>query len=520
MSAALWIYGLPACVGVALALLLGLPARDTRTKLQPLAFLGWSWCLGVFATGVATFGWLGWIGQRVGAPDPTDQAGPAQVVPTAGGEGLGTPWAVRAVLLVVLLAASWAVRARSRTLQLDDASTAPRREGSGLEGLAFALCTTFAFVTAVLRLLHGTLRPIVEDDEANFWALKAQMLFVKGGFSEAFGALAQEPRLYNADYPLFNPLLQVWSFANAGELTHVANRVPIQLFGLALLGVLTPALFRVARPGLAGLLLVVCASLAEVSSQLQRGHGDLMVALGALVACDAWLRWHASRERVWLRLAGFGLAFLVWSKNEGLLVLVALVGAALLVSLLRRLAALLSERTAERGGDLARGPSGTGLASAWPWALFPGAVVLLSRTVNAHFGWKSGFLQNDLREGTILDLLRSQFAERIGPVLSYYWHELALAPAFSGGLLLLLAGLWLCAPRRLAASPLAVVSLTAGIVYVGHMLVFIGAPHDLTWHLTTAAQRIGFQPLPAVTLIVAAAFPVAFPALGPAHSRE
>ncbi len=371
---------------------------------------------------------------------------------------------------------------------------------------------------------------MVEDDEANFWALKAQMLFAHGGFSEAFARAASEPnRLYNADYPLWNPCLHVWTFAHAGGLLHVWSRLPVQLFGLALVLVLAAALRRVVRPAVAALLVVVLCSVFELGSQLQRAHGDLMVGLGALVAGDAWLRWRADGHPAWRRLACLGLAAMLWSKNEGQLFLAAAAIGALLLALARRLdrrpsaAALATDRaqTGYRTGHAAAGRSGgRGRATAWLWALLPALVLALNHAVNARYDWVSGFLSGAGREASIVGLLREQLPARAGPVASFFWREIVLSREHSGWLFLLLLSLCALFPLRALRSPAALLALVVIGFELGLMLVFVGAPHDLRWHLTNAAQRVAFQPLALATLALGALAGTLLPALAPRPSAR
>ena len=258
---------------------------------------------------------------------------------------------------------------------------------------------------------------------------------------------------------------------------------------------LAAGLRRVVRPAVAALLLVCLASVFEFGSQLQRAHGDLMVGLGALIAGDAWLRWSDERHPAWRRLAFLGLACMLWSKNEGQLFLAAVLIGGLLVALARR--------------------STFRPSRAWAWALLPAAILALNHAVNTRFGWFSGFLSNPEREQSIVGLLAEQLPERAGPVASYFWHAIVLDRANSGGVLVLFLALGVLYPRTLTCSPLLLPALVVLGVYAGLMLVFVGAPHDLAWHLTTAARRVAFQPLPLATLVVGALAARALPALAP-----
>lgn len=465
MSPVDWIatLALPLGLGELLLRWMGLRVRD-----DALAWLGWSWVVGASATGAVVF-LLCWSGTDLSHP--------------------GWP---RAALLLAGAACALAIR---RRLGGEDAEpVAP--PGTELQAAApsvplwervvFWAATAFVLATTLARILTGSLRPIVEDDEAHFWARKAQLLFASGGFTDAFRAATADPTaLYNADYPVLNPMLQLWVFANAGEITHVANRLPIQLFAVALVLVLAAALRRATRPLIAALLLVAFAACFELRAQSMRAHGDLMVALAALVAGDAWLRWRREGGTPWLRLSAVAVAMLLASKNEGQVFLLAALGAGAFACVVTR--------------RLPRVPR-----QAWRWALLPVAVFALHVSVNASFGFENGFLAGAERDASLAGLIVSQFAERAPVVLGFYVNEIALDPTHSNLVLPCLFVLLIASPFVLGRDGTPLPALVILIFLAGQMLIFVGAPHSLEWHLQTAARRIAFQAVPLAFLWVGA----------------
>lgn len=441
--------GLPLVLGCALLRLLGVAWRSDR-----LAYLGWAWIAGACGTALVVFGWL-WSGL----------ARDVALVPD--------------VLVLAAAVLAWQVGRRRPVEDLGVASPGGER-GPRPERALFALVLAAVLLLTLARVLLGTLHPIVTDDEGNFWAMKAKVAFLQG-FTPGFGATLREPNfVYNADYPNLNPLLQVWTFAHAGGIVHVANRLPIQLFALAQVLVAAAALRRVVRPGLAAALLLVLVAPAEALFQTRLAHGDLLVGLGALVVLDAWLRWRATATPAAFRLLALGLALMLGSKNEGLMYVACI---ALALGLARLLAP---------GTEPARAPR-----APLRWLLLPLAVLVAGWAFNAWFGFSSGFLANERREAGMLTLAVTQLGERFPLVAGHLLREVLLSPAHSG---LVLAAVLLAAPVSWLRREVLVPALALALALGGIAVVFLGAPHDVRWHLDTAAARVTFQLFPAAVL--------------------
>ena len=355
----------------------------------------------------------------------------------------------------------------------------------------FGLTVGFVLAVTAARILAASLTPVFTDDEAHQWALKAKLVWHFHGFGAGFAeALTSWPYLYNADYPPLNPLLQLQVFAAEGGIVQVANRLPIQLVSLALVLVLAAGVRRLVRPGLAALLLLLYPACDEALRQASQANGDLLLALGSLVACDAWLRWRATREAAWFRLFALALAFALWSKNEGQLH-VAAMGAAWLVALLLA-----------RGGLRAR----LALERVHLWLLVPLAFYLSQRAFNWHFGLTSGWLANPDVEQPLPVLLAEHAQARAPAVLAFFRDRILLDPRHGALALACLFALVLCAPLRLSRGRSGALALALAVALVGYALVFLGAPHELQWHLENAAQRVTFQLVPAAILALACAW--------------
>jgi hypothetical protein len=271
---------------------------------------------------------------------------------------------------------------------------------------------------------------------------------------------------------------------------HVANRLPIQLFAFAQLLIAAGALRRIVRPSIAALLLLILVAPEEAHNQARVAQGDLMVGLGALVALDGWLRWQRERRAAAFRLMAVGLALMLWSKNEGLLYAACIAAAAFLSWLVGR---------GTGSAEQPESPEGR----RWPWLGLPVGVLVLHVGFNAFFGLGSGFLSNERREQGIFSLLVSQFSERGSAVLGYLAENVLLDPAHSSLVFAALACAVLLLPGPIWRSALRAPLLALLLALLGIAAVFIGAPHDLDWHLNTAAGRVCFQLFPAALLCLA-----------------
>ncbi|HEX6882242.1 MAG TPA: hypothetical protein VF530_02615 [Planctomycetota bacterium] len=466
--ALLSVVGIPLALGAALLRLQGIVPRTDR-----LAYLGWAWIQGALGVGLGLSAWL-WVG----AP-------------------LRAAWLAPAFLVVAGLTLALA---RRRVPVLE-----PRAEGRAFprwERILFALAVAAMLAALADRILLASGWAVAASDEALIYASKAKVIFHAGDFGAEFRrGLALPGFVQHPDYPPLNPLLQVWVHAHAGEVVHVENRLPIQLFGPALVLVAAAALRRRARPGVAALFLVCIATLNFTEMSMRKAYADLLVAVGALVVWDLWQRHREDGERAWLRLLATSACLLVWSKNEGLLHVVAFGLAAGLPLLLRR---------------RPEGRAALRTLAAWGVPLL--ASILYLAWFNAHFGvgndlvasWTSLEAPPELEtRGQGLTLERA--SQRVAPILASFARQVLRDPERSQGLLFLFLLLVLLDPPRAFARARAAFTVGLLIVQLGYLAVYLGTGWEIERHLATSLHRLVFHLLPAqglwVCLYVAATLP-------------
>jgi hypothetical protein len=461
----------PALLGIGLLRLQGVTPRTDR-----LAFLAWAWIQGSLGLSAILSLWM-WCG----AP-------------------LRAAWLVPVVLALATLA--WIVGRRivpestpvPESQPVPESARAPRWE----RGL-FAAALVFLLATTADRVLLAANDVLATSDEARIWAAKAKVMFHTGAFGPEFQAELREPEIVaHPDYPPLNPLLQLWVHAHAGEIVHVESRLPLQVFAFVLVLLSASAVRRRARPSVAALFLLCLGTLGRFYTY--QVFSDALVAIALLACWDLWQRHQEDGARVWLRLLASTAPLCVWSKNEGLLQVLAF-GAAL------GLAMLLGRVPRPGRGGLAR-------AALLAAPLLVSALYL--QGFNAHFG-----LVNDLVQGGagpegstapnasqtggapgFVGLVRAHAADNVGPILARFSHEVARQPDQTRQFLLLVLVLALCFPRAAFARARCVFTLGLVLALLGYMAVYLGTHWEVELHLKHSAHRLVFHLVPAAGLWV------------------
>ncbi|HEX5052983.1 MAG TPA: hypothetical protein VFZ65_14510 [Planctomycetota bacterium] len=450
---------LPAFLGLGLVRALGLSHAHGRRTTWAHAYL-----VGQLAMAAVTFGWL-MLGRLLPGPPL-----PGWLLPL--GAAAGGAWLLRR-----------AARRDRRARQPEHAS--------------LWIWPPLAIAIALLAeaCSRTNAEPIHSGDESAIWAAKAKVLFAAppGTMHDGLHFLVAHP-----DYPLFNPLVQALAFASTGRILHWENRLPIQLFGVALLLLLSASATRRAHPLLAGLSLLAFTGTAFGHVALL-AWADIMLACATLACVDALLAARETGERVWWRLACCALAAMLASKNEGAMLAVVVLGV------------FAARWLADRRGAAAT--AAVRLRDA-AWLLMPAGTFALHAGFNRAYGLGNDLLDPATGGGRgLFERIVHQFAAHAPEVGSYYAGYLIDAgrsrvlPIL---LVLTCAVAFARRGRRFFARPEALLLAVFAAATAGYMLVFIGTNAALTWHLATAADRTMLHVLPLAVLgICCAAWPLA-----------
>jgi hypothetical protein len=436
----------PALFGAGVVRRLGLDPRQDRC-----AFAAWSYLVGQYVFAHVTFAWL-WAGQ-----------------PAPG-------WLLPVVAAVAGLAL---IGARPRGPLGEPSARPPAALRRARHAWPLAVALVFVGTALANQFLLAGLQPVTTGDEAVIWSAKAKVLYTAPGFELGFGLGYY---VSHPDYPQFNPLVQVLAYASSGRILHFENRLPIQCFGVALVLLLASAAVRRIGPWAASAVVVAFTATAFFPTTAW-AFADVMLACAMLATADAWLRWRETGARHWWRLACFGLAAALSSKNEGSLLAVAALAAA-------GCSALLQRRSARRRP----------LGRQWLWLAVPLAAVAAHQCFNAWFQCSNDLFDPNFGSGKgLLARIPGLLAERALPVAEYYGRML-VDPGTSRLLIVSMLAAAIARGRRCLGSDAAALVLFVLFGLGGYMLVFVGTYFDLQWHLGTAAHRTCLHVLPVAAL--------------------
>lgn len=367
-----------------------------------------------------------------------------------------------------------------------------------LARLVAAVLAAFCFVAVAFVCAGDVNRPVHRDDDALIWGMKARYLVHHETFDDALGETLADPTRggHHLDYPLLNPLLQVWVTTLAGEYDDVAVRYPTMAWLVSFVLLLLGATRRRCGAVTGSLLTLGLVGVGVVWVVGTGAKSDLITALALLGCLDSAARWmDEDGARRHVASCALFAAVLVWSKNEGMMLALA----ALLAALMTR------PRAVVRG--LAR-PSA-------PWFVVPVAVVLMQWWFNTRYG-----LVNDLLAGgegtggrSLLAVLIENFPRRCGTIARAFAGNMAWVIADDGsivhrfgyhdGLYLAFLALIALCPRRALAGSTRMVTLTALGGLAAYFLVYVVSYQDLDWHLYTSLPRVQSHLLPAMVLGIA-----------------
>jgi len=382
------------------------------------------------------------------------------------------------ILLAAGLTAAWLLRRPARAC--------PTPQGLGhptswwLLGLG-TISVGVLLVRLVRAWLIATFRsPLGDWDAWAIWNLRARFLFSAEAWRHGF---SPEIAWSHPDYPLLLPSSVARGYGLTGEPTWAAPAVLALIFLLAIPAVAALAVARLRGTVPALVTAALCLGVVY-SSLVFSQYADMPLALYFMGANALLLLAHWSPDSRWMwPLAGLMAGALVWTKNEGWVMLVALVATELLVC--------------RWPAPAARPARSDGLAFAL--GLLPMLVVTI--------GFKVALAPaNDM-------VARALWAQLASPariaLVARHLASLLVAPGpFHLPLVPLLAGYLLLQGARMPAAARPAVqalALRIGLVLAAYGAIYAITPLPLQWHLETSAQRLFMQVLPSLILMVLAA---------------
>ncbi len=353
--------------------------------------------------------------------------------------------------------------------------------------IAFGAAALLAAAIVVKRALES---PDGGWDAWMIWNLRARALLRAQPIGAAFPAALPQT---HPDYPLLVPAL----VASGWSATGGAAFVPIVLsaaFPCLTVALLVTAVGRRRGPALglaAGLCLL--GTPMFVWSATDQGT-DLPLATFALAAAILLSEPGAAEAGAGLALSGALLSMAAWTKNEGLLYLLAFF-------------VPLALWDARRPGS---GRGGAALRF-----LF-GAAPLLA--LLAYFKWRLA-PPSDLAQPNRLAQLFARLVEprRIGLLALLIPRRLAYFQAWGLWLLAAVAAALAFVRGRPRRPELGRLGQSLVLVFGGFSLVYLATPYDLVWHLQTSVDRLLLQCWPLALLFL---FSALSPAVEPPGGSE
>ena len=378
------------------------------------------------------------------------------------------------------LAAASALRWRKSRLVVFNRPILRRPSGLAIAGLAVLLVVGLAGAYSLWN--EVAVRPNGNFDAYATWNLRARALFFSTpeSWTVAFSPLLSWKT--HADYPLLWSLNLLRSWQALGRALPQAGQVQTLLFGLAAGGLMFAGLLRLRgfiQAALGSILLVSMPWFIHFNA-FQQADGPL--AFFYLLVILLLFKVEQGYNPAVLGLAGLAAGLAGWTKNDGLVFLLAVI-LYLLVRYLRR-------------------PIGRSLGQLVPFGVglvLPLVTILIFKVRLAPPG--------DLIGAQTAAELVSKAADpaRWGMILSAVWAAL---PGLGGWSWPAAAGLplyGLLAGRQPGVNGFWL-WLVPGITLLGYIGVYLVTPHDLAWHLQYSLTRLLFHLLPvAIFLLLALA---------------
>ena len=400
---------------------------------------------------------------------------------------LGVAWALPALLapwLALVGLAARRVRAESPRMSRHDTRWADylhnlRQQDRGQLALDVgAVLLIVGWTLALMVRTFGT--PLIGWDALAMWIFKGHVFYVEGTVPFAFFTDPHYAGPYNGgihlDYPLLVPLTVARIYSWMGDNDVIVKGWWALLAGASAAGIYFGLSgFASRRTRLVGVALVIgLPAMTLHAADDMAGYAELPLAVFFLYAALFLYRWLFTATWIEFGLSAFFFGMAGFTKNEGLVLVIAGLGLLLVLCLvLRRF------RLAPVALSL-----GVALLMVVPWQV---EKVLLN-------------IPSDLQPS--VGAIVGNFGSRIGPITQYIFFNATdarlLGPAWYVLPVLALGALFFARRRWLSTAPLLLL-LVAQLA--GTVVAYLTTPYDLYWHLGTSADRLVFQPTLLVVLL-------------------
>ncbi len=335
-------------------------------------------------------------------------------------------------------------------------------------------------IEIVWCLIRAGSTPLMAFDAAGIWGYKAKQIFMFHGIPIGELGNVRFP-IYHADYPLLIPLNQAFIYFFQGHINDFAAKLLFAGFYLSTLVLFFSFSGRVLPTRFPRLTLTfLLASTPYFSDQATNGYADLPLAYFFFCSVILLFQWTREPSLIFISLSSLYAAFAGMTKNEGLMLAIAMI-LVLMLAWLR----LNRERKVQ--------------TKIIHLLLF---ITLLAGTL---LPWliirhEIGFV-NDLMNSRTLAQVSADKIQRLGPILWQY--QKIIFGVRNWNLSWMLAfGCLVFGWRRWSHSDAIYIILPPGLGLAGYTVVFTISTYDLQWHLSTAASRLFLHFLPLVFFFI------------------
>ncbi|MGB8062566.1 MAG: glycosyltransferase family 39 protein [Candidatus Sulfotelmatobacter sp.] len=407
--------------------------------------------------------------------------------------------AVDLAVFLLLLAGYLFQRSRTGVANTSSFSSSLSNEKTASGWLLLTLRASFA-IALLAALYSAVLRTIAHPhgdgwDAFAIWNLHARFLF-RGGAHWRDGFTSLIPWSH-PDYPLLLPAAIAHFWTGLGYESQIAPAVISLVFTFS-----TVALLFSSLASLRGQISAILGGLALLATPffIQQGtaqYADVPLSFFVLATivllCLYDQSTNATRPAGLLMLAGISCGFAAWTKNEGLLFLLAILAARLLVFVITPSKPVTSEALPQ--------PNRNAREASTALAFFLAGIAPLLLLV----AWfkHSVAVSNELFSSVAFHKLLD--ASRYHAILKWYGKDFL---RFGDWLLipgtLLLVGLYFAVPGK----PVPVVDpgcrasrIALALTLAGYFLIYLITPYDLYWHLRFSLNRLFLQLWPAAIFL-------------------
>jgi|LADL02.1.fsa_nt_gi hypothetical protein len=332
----------------------------------------------------------------------------------------------------------------------------------------------FSYRSVTFMSPHGTF------DAYAIWNLRARFI-VRGGENWQTGLSPDLNWKNHPDYPMLTPALvaRSWSF-----LDNETTRVPIVLsaiFTLGMVGMVFATLLETRGLTTASIGGIVLLSTSWVQFFPTTQNADTPLAFYYLACCSLIYLYYRDPKKQFLFLAGFMAGFAAWTKNEGIVFLLATFGCILLVQ-------WFNSKKLKKS-----------LKSLCPYLLgliLPTIIILVFKTQLA--------TDNDMSNNLTINLAWAQIIDggRYGIIgkefLRLFYSVEILDISF---VVWILVFLFILGKKDQNIVGNRILMSVVVLTLFGYFSIYLITPHPLAWHLNYSADRLLYHLLPLIWLI-------------------